>query len=107
MYWILDQEFTKNMRFCNIIQKKGGLFLHVNDFFVNNPREVYDEVNTVLFYNPEFKIEVKMTTSSNSYTYNYGPLEMEIYPSNEEVEDFFDGLNLQKVVMDYSDMFKE
>jgi len=48
-----------------------------------------------------------MTTTSNSYTYNYGPLEMEIYPSNEEVEDFFDGLNLQKVVMDYSDMFKE
>jgi len=106
MYSILDQEFTKNMWFCDIIQKKGGLFLHVNDFFVNNPREVYDEINTILLYNPEFKIDVKMTTTT-TYTYNYACLDMEIYPSNQEVEDFFDGLNLQKVVMDYSDMFKE
>jgi hypothetical protein len=87
-------------------QKKGGLFLHVNDFFVNNPREVYDQINTVLFDNPELKLDVKMTTTTK-YTYNDGPLDMEMEPSNEEVEDFFDGLNLQKVVMDYSDLFKE
>ena len=94
------------MWFSNIIQKKGGSFIHVNDFFLNNPREIYDEINTVLFDNPELKIDVKMTTTTK-YTYNDGPLDMEIEPSNEEVEDFFEGLNLQKVVMDYSDMFKE
>jgi len=78
----------------------------VNDFFVNNPQEVYDEINNILSYNPELKMDVKMSTTT-TYTYNYARLDMEIYPSNEEVEDFFQGLNLQKVVMDYSDMFKE
>jgi predicted GTPase len=91
------------MWFSNIIQKKGGFFIHVNDFFLNNSREIYDEINTALFDNPKFKIDVKMTTTTNCAP----PLDMEIYPSNEEVEDFFQGLNLQKVVMDYSDMFKE
>ena len=91
------------MWFSNIIQKKGGSFIHVNDFFLNNPREIYDEINTVLFDNPQFKIDVKMTTTTNYAP----PLDMEIEPSNQEVEDFFDGLNLQKVVMDYSSLFKE
>jgi hypothetical protein len=91
------------MWFSDIIEKKGGFFIHVNDFFLNNTREIYDEINTVLFDNPQFKIDVKMTTTTNYAP----PLDMEIEPSNQEVEDFFDGLNPQKVVMDYSSLFKE